>query len=121
MQALIVEDDEALQIFYEQLLTHSGYAVAHAYNTREALDILEQTYPLPELILLDMRMPGGNGFPVLDYIEAHPQGEHTHVAVITAGSEFEAAVREYAIASFHLKPIRYKEVLEIAEAAKQRQ
>jgi len=120
MQALIVEDDEALQEFYEHLLRRAGYAVAHAFSAQEALELLEQLYPLPNLIILDMRMPGGSGFVVLDYLEEHSQGEFTHVAVVTAGTEFEAPVREYSFTSFHLKPILPNQILDIAEAVKQR-
>ncbi len=119
MHALTVEDDDALQDFYEHLLERSGYTVSRADSAAEALDILENAYSLPALVILDIRMPGGNGFAVLDYLEGHPRAEYIHVAVVTAGTEFEAAVREYSFASFHLKPILPAQILEIAEAVKQ--
>jgi CheY-like chemotaxis protein len=121
MRALTVEDDEALQEFYGYLLMRAGYAVTHADSASEAIEILEQSYTLPELIFLDIRMPGGSGFAVLDFLEDHPHGDFTHVAVVTAGSEFEPTVRQFPFASFHLKPILPAKILEIAEAVKQRQ
>lgn len=119
MHALIVEDDDALQEFYETMLERSGFVVGRADSAPEAIAYLEQSSPFPALVMLDIRMPGGLGFMVLDYIQQHPYGQETHVAVVTAGSEFEAKVRTYPFASFHLKPILPTKITEIAQFIKQ--
>lgn len=121
MYALIVEDDDALQEYYKTILERSGFVVGHADSAQEAITHLEQASTFPSLVMLDIRMPGGLGFIVLDYIRQHPYGQATHVAVVTAGSEFEATVRKYPFASFHLKPILPAQITAIAESIKQRQ
>ncbi|MCA9913392.1 MAG: response regulator [Anaerolineae bacterium] len=121
MHALIVEDDDALQEFYETMLERSGFVVDRADSAPEAIAYLEHTNPFPSLVMLDIRMPGGLGFMVLDYIQQHPYGQATHVAVVTAGTEFESTVRNYPFASFHLKPILPAKITEIAQLVQQRQ
>lgn len=58
---LIVDDDEALAYALAQLLAVEGYEVAHAYDYRDALRILEDGRPVA-LLLTDLIIPVVNGF-----------------------------------------------------------
>ena len=54
-----------LQMIIEQLLSPLGFVVTSAMNGDEALDIIKSREYLPDLILLDVEMPGKTGYQVL--------------------------------------------------------
>ena len=57
---LVVDDDPAIRAVVTDVLEDEGYAVLTATDGQEGLAVLAQT--TPELILLDMRMPGLDGW-----------------------------------------------------------
>ena len=69
---LIVDDDESVRRFLATLLTALGHDVASAESGEQALRRLDES-PRPELVLLDLILPGIGGLEVLDRIrESHP-------------------------------------------------
>ena len=60
---LLVDDDESIQLLYREELTDDGYEVDSAYNGAEALKKFERERP--DLVILDIQMPGMNGIEVL--------------------------------------------------------
>lgn len=73
---LIIDDDIHIGNMLEETLTKEGYIVSRAYSGTEALLVLSQSQP--DLILLDLMLPGLNGEEVL------PQIKKTPVIVISA-------------------------------------
>jgi CheY-like chemotaxis protein len=69
----------------------------------------KSSYPI--LILLDVRMPGMNGFDVLRWLRDHPPCDRIPVVVLTTGGEIELAQRAYALGarSFLTKPLGAKD------------
>jgi two-component system response regulator AtoC len=69
---LIVDDDESTRRFLAALLTALGHEVAWAESGEEALRRLREP-PVPELVLLDLVLPGIGGLEVLDRVrQSHP-------------------------------------------------
>ncbi len=64
---LIVDDDQDLVNLLERILEEEGYQVAKAYDGNSAIALLEREYR-PDLIVLDIIMPGMDGFEVLDFV-----------------------------------------------------
>ena len=64
---LIVDDDQDLVNLLERILEEEGYQVAKAYDGNSAIALLEREYR-PDLIVLDIIMPGVDGFEVLDFV-----------------------------------------------------
>ncbi len=63
---LVVDDEDYICKLLERILVQAGYGVVTAANGREAFDKLSQVNI--DLVLLDIMMPGLNGFQVLDLI-----------------------------------------------------
>ncbi len=60
---LLVDDDESIQLLYREEFSDEGYQVDSAYNGGEALKKFENDRP--DLVILDIQMPGMNGIEVL--------------------------------------------------------
>jgi len=60
---LLVDDEESIQLLYKEEFTDEGYEVISALNGEEALEKFK-TDP-PDLVILDIQMPGMNGIEVL--------------------------------------------------------
>lgn len=65
---LVVDDDKGIRTFVTHILEHEGYRVVSAKDGEEALEKLEVERPM--LILLDIMMPGRNGYQVCRAIKA---------------------------------------------------
>ena len=66
---LVVDDEETIRSLIKQIMQDAGYDVTTAANGEEALNILsQQKERSPDLVILDIMMPGLNGLEVLDII-----------------------------------------------------
>jgi two-component system response regulator CssR len=63
---LIVEDDEMLQEMYKEKLKLEGFKVATVSDGKKAMTKIKEH---PDLVLLDILMPGLNGFEILKKIK----------------------------------------------------
>ena len=63
---LIADDDTNLALLYEQELTDEGYQVAVVHDARTAIDHVQKNPP--DLLVLDVRMPGMDGIEALNRI-----------------------------------------------------
>ena len=66
----VIDDDIHIGNFLEELLQQEGYAVLRAYSGTEALLLLERHWP--DLVLLDLMLPGLSGEEVLAKIQDVP-------------------------------------------------
>ncbi|MFC1907032.1 response regulator transcription factor [Chloroflexota bacterium] len=64
---LVVDDDQGLVNMLESFLEEESYQVTKAYDGNSAIDLLEMQYR-PDLIVLDIILPGMDGFKVLDFV-----------------------------------------------------
>lgn len=87
---LVVEDDPQLSMTYGILLKKEGYSVEHAYNGLEALSKVDSY--LPELILLDIRMPKMDGIEFLK--QARLPKHHPNIKVIVFSNMDQTAELE---------------------------
>lgn len=90
-RVLVVDDDESIRQFIEMALRDDGFEVAVAPEGATAL--LEAAVFKPDVILLDMRMPGVDGWTFAEAYRAGP-GPHAPILVLTAARDAE----EYAVA-----------------------
>jgi DNA-binding response OmpR family regulator len=84
----IIEDDNAIAQMYRYKLEADGHEVAIAVNGRKGYELLE-TF-LPDLVLLDIRMPEMNGDEMLQLVREQDWGGEMRVIVLTNISRAEA-------------------------------
>ena len=60
---LLVDDDEGIQLLYQEEFQDEGYEVISAFTGEEALEKFKSE--VPDLVILDIQMPGMNGIEVL--------------------------------------------------------
>ena len=81
-KVLIVDDEANIVISLEFLMEQAGYVVAIARNGDEALTLLADFQP--DLILLDVMLPGVNGFDLCQRIRQTPQWQGMKIIMLTA-------------------------------------
>src|ERR1700674_1429646 len=108
---LIVDDESAARSALNTLLRREGYEVRDASDGAPAL--LECAKFRPDLILLDILMPGMNGFEVCRHIKATPETRLTPVVLITGLSATEDRIEGINAGAddFLSKPIDFNELL----------
>jgi len=118
---LIVDDDPDYTRLAQLLLARicPRFSSVAMHSGRELISYLEGEAGLtdrsklsyPILLLLDVRMPGMNGFDVLCWLRDHPPWQRIPVVVLTSCGEIELAQRAYALGarSFLTKPLGAKD------------
>lgn len=81
---LVVEDDDELRRLYARTLTLSGYRVKEARGGFEALRFIDSDRP--DAIVLDLMMPGVDGFAVLNELAGHAHTRQIPIVVVTGVS-----------------------------------
>ena len=81
-QILIVDDDPHSRQLLEVMLSHDGYALLPAANGPDALAIVAER--LPDLVLLDVTMPGMDGYQVASQIKRQAATQSIPIILVTA-------------------------------------
>ena len=79
---MIVDDEEGLLVLLRQALEERGYEVATAANAIDAG--IEISGNLPSLILMDIKMPGIDGFQACEAIKKNPKTKDVPIIIISA-------------------------------------
>ena len=94
-RVLVVEDEPENRLFIGLMLRTEGYDVQEAEDGPSAFSVLASD-PHPDLILLDVMMPGLNGWQVFAKLREDPRWAHIPVVMLTAlaqRSDVERAVQ----------------------------
>ncbi len=106
---LVIDDEPALQKAMQKILQQDSYDLIFADNGIEGLQFLAKEKP--DLIFLDLRMPGLDGFGFLEKVNIQPEDPY-HVVVITGHGDDKEVQRSFELgANFFLrKPLSLIEV-----------
>ena len=112
---LVVDDDEAIRQVASLALVGAGYAVKTASDGEAAID--EARAWLPDLVLLDVNMPGMDGWEALRLIKIDEALRHLPVVMFTIKGEVRDKVHalQDGASDFITKPFGYDELLERVE------
>jgi len=80
-----------------------------------------ERYPLPTLVLLDLKMPRLNGFDVLTWLRSNEQLRSTPVVVLSSSNHDADVKRAYDLgaSSYLVKPVGFDSLVEIAKSLSQ--
>lgn len=90
---LIVDDEPTIVDLLEEHLQSEGYETLHAYSGEEALQILDKS--TPDLVILDLMLPGMDGYEVCRLMQQNPRLNHIPVIMLTARSAVPNRVMGY--------------------------
>jgi len=79
---LIVDDEPNIVIPLQFLMEQNGYSTLVAQSGEEALELISKEKP--DLILLDIMLPGVDGFEVCEIVRLNPEWRNTRVIFLTA-------------------------------------
>ena len=118
MQLLLLEDDRELAEALAQGLARSGYEVEHAATCPDALTRVERTRF--DVAVLDLMVPGGSGYDVLDALRAAPGA--IPVLILTARDRVDDRVEGLGRGAddYLVKPFAFAELLARLDAVLRR-
>ncbi len=117
-RVIVVDDDREVQEIVTFVLTCHGFEVVAASNGLQLQQLLTtESFHLPDLIILDVMMPGEDGYQICRGLRSDPQTQNIPVMIITAHSEgiYERISRDLGAAQHMTKPFH---PLELAEKVK---
>jgi len=117
---LVIDDDEDIRVFLKRTLaTAGGYTVLTAGNGRDG--IKQARKKLPDLVLLDIMMPGLDGFDVLKRLKSDYKTMSIPVVILSAETSEDTKVKGASLYSdlYLTKPITRDDLLEkVSQALK---
>lgn len=110
---LIVDDNPTNLSVLAQILNAGGLSIRIATDGESALELLEEDNELPELIILDVQMPGIDGFETCHRLKTNPKTYHIPVIFMTAASDVASKVKGLSLGAvdYVSKPFEGEEVL----------
>ena len=116
---LVVDDENNIGTTLEGILTDEGYEVSKAENGLQALDMIKRVPP--DVVLLDIWMPGMDGIEVLKSIKEHESD--TEVVIMSGHGSIDTAVRAIKLGAFDFieKPLSLDSLLSTINHALERQ
>lgn len=118
---LLIEDnrDHALIIQNTIRRLNNHHRVSHIDDGEKAIDYLKtsETADLPNIILLDIKMPKKDGFEVLDFIRNHERLKHIPVIMLSTSSQKFEVMRAYkkGANTYLSKPVRFNDFVNVID------
>ena len=105
-KVLLVDDEDSLRKVMRDLLERDGYDVTEARDGVQALDQVDRVGP--DIIVLDLNLPGLDGYGVLSHLRSRPATANIPVIVLTAKGDEDNEVRVFELGAddFLTKPFR---------------
>jgi CheY-like chemotaxis protein len=117
----LAEDNEADVLLLERAFKHAGVDVllhvvptgeqAIAYLQGDGKYARREEFPVPDLLLLDLKMPLANGFEVIEWVRAQPRLATLRIVVLTTSEQVLDIDRAHRLGanSFLVKPVSFED------------
>ena len=104
---LIVDDDQIIRLLMRESLEAAGFRVEEAEDGEQALVLLIDS--TPDLIMLDVMLPGIDGFEVCARVRDNPERKDIPIVLVTGNNDLESIQRAYdmGVTDFITKPIAW--------------
>jgi chemosensory pili system protein ChpA (sensor histidine kinase/response regulator) len=105
---LVVDDSPSVRRALVRLLRRASWKVLAARDGQEALELLEQARPLPDLMLVDVEMPRMDGYQLVSRIKANPALAQVPAVMVTSRStaKHRRKAEEVGACDFVVKPFQ---------------
>jgi len=122
---LMAEDDDNDVYFFERALRQANIARAlhRVKDGEEAISYLRgegkfenrEEFPLPRVLLLDLKMPRKNGFEVIQWVRQQPGLKRLPIVVLTSSREDPDVNRAYELGAntYLVKPVKFESLVEM--------
>lgn len=113
---LLVDDDQDILTSMQAVFEPTGALVETASNGNKAVEMVEKNQP--DLVVLDMMLPGRSGFLVLEKIKARkPRNAKPFVIMITGnqGARHKMYAESLGVSEYFNKPVKMDKLLSTAE------
>ena len=106
VRVLLVDDEDKLRRVMKDLLERDGYTVVEASDGAEAIQQVDQHSP--DILVLDLNLPGLDGYGVISHLRSRPATENIPIIVLTAKGDEDNEVRVFELGAddFLSKPFR---------------
>ena len=104
IRALVIDDVEEMTVNFVRMLQLLNVKARAAFSVREGmLYLLEE---IPDIIFLDVRMPGFDGFEVLTYLRREPRLDQVPVCIVSTDAQDETVRKagELGVVGYIVKP-----------------
>jgi DNA-binding response OmpR family regulator len=115
-KVLLVDDDPDILTSMQAAFEPTGAVIETASNGNTAVLLAEKNQP--DLVILDMMLPGRSGFMVLEKIKAHkPRGSKPFVIMITGntGARHKMYAESQGVSEYFTKPVKLDKLIAAAE------
>jgi CheY-like chemotaxis protein len=110
---LIVDDEPEVLTLLTNIVRRRDIEVTQALGSDQALGLLETT--TPDMIIMDLAMPGLNGLDLLQIIRGLPHLSSTRIVIVTARPSMIRGIESADVEDIILKPIRPNQLLQIVD------
>ena len=115
-KVLLVDDDPDILTSMQAAFEPTGAVIDTASNGNKAVELAEKNHP--DLVILDMMLPGRSGFMVLEKIKAHkPKNSKPFVIMITGnpGARHKMYAESQGVSEYFTKPVKLDKLIATAE------
>ena len=115
-RVLLVDDDDDILTSMQAAFEPTGAVVETANNGNKAVELAEKNHP--DLVILDMMLPGRSGFLVLEKIKAKkPRNSKPYVIMITGnqGARHKMYAESLGVSEYFTKPVKMDKLIATAE------
>ncbi|TVZ27831.1 response regulator receiver domain-containing protein [Gillisia sp. Hel_I_86] len=116
LNILLIEDDFIEVMKMNRAITglNLPHNIIEATNGEEAMEALQQTNQLPDIILLDLHMPKINGIEFLEMLKSNSDLRQIPVIILTTSGNHKDLMECYkiGISGYIVKPLKYEDYVE---------
>jgi DNA-binding response OmpR family regulator len=115
-RVLLVDDDHDILTSMQAAFEPTGAVIETATNGNKAVEMVERD--APDLVILDMMLPGRSGFLVLEKIKAKkPRNAKPFVIMITGnqGARHKMYAESLGVSEYMIKPVKMDKLISTAE------
>ena len=118
LKILIADDDRVIAQLVAAVVRQEGHLPIHAYDAMQTI-MFAMRSPTPDLIVLDINMPGGTGLDALTKLKRSSKTGHVPIIVLSGSIDqsLPTKVKELGAAAFLTKPVDPAALAEAIKAA----